>query len=260
MRAAKTFRIDIAQTVPPTPGQPTKEPMLIPLAVGLVGRDGSDLPLKLAGGGASSAASCLCASPPEAFVFEDIAEPPVMSLNRNFSAPVRVVANLSGDDLRFLAAHDRDPFNRWQAVQSLATRLLVDNVAAIRSGGAPRERRRPARRARRDPRRRRARARLRVAGADAAERSRHRARDRPQRRSRRDLQGAHRVARSGRQASRRRARRTATSAHRREPLSAGRRRRRTPRAAQHLPRSPGRGAARRARLRSPRSNIATPTT
>ncbi len=44
---AKTFRIEIAQTVPPTPGQPTKEPMLIPLAVGLVGRDGRDLPLKL---------------------------------------------------------------------------------------------------------------------------------------------------------------------------------------------------------------------
>ncbi len=61
-----------------------------------------------------------------------------MSLNRNFSAPVRVVANQSGDDLRFLAAHDSDPFNRWQALQSLATRLLVDNVAAIRSGGAAR--------------------------------------------------------------------------------------------------------------------------
>jgi aminopeptidase N len=51
---------------------------------------------------------------------------------------VRVVANLSGDDLRFLAAHDSDPFNRWQAMQSIATRLLVDNVAAIRSAGTPR--------------------------------------------------------------------------------------------------------------------------
>ena len=132
----------------------------------------------------------------EAFVFEDIAEPPVMSLNRNFSAPVRVVANLSGDDLRFLAAHDSDPFNRWQAVQSLATRLLVDNVAAIRSGGAHAPRRRPARRARGDPRRRIARTRVRRARADAAERGRHRARDRPRRRSRRDLHGALRVARA----------------------------------------------------------------
>ena len=134
----KTFRIEIAQTVPPTPGQPTKEPMLIPFAVGLVGRDGSDLALKLAGGGAVERGILSLRKSSEAFVFEDIAEPPVMSLNRNFSAPVRVVANLSGDDLRFLAAHDSDPFNRWQAVQSLATRLLVDNVAAIRSGAAPR--------------------------------------------------------------------------------------------------------------------------
>ena len=135
---AKTFRMEIAQTVPPTPGQPTKEPMLIPLAVGLVGRDGSDLPLKLAGGASVERGILSLRKSSEAFVFEDIAEPPVMSLNRNFSAPVRIVANLSGDELRFLAANDSDPFNRWQAVQSLATRLLVDNVKAIRSGGATR--------------------------------------------------------------------------------------------------------------------------
>jgi aminopeptidase N len=60
----------------------------------------------------------------------------VPSLNRGFSAPIRLVANLGADDLRFLAARDNDPFNRWQAVQILATRLLVDNVAALRAGGA----------------------------------------------------------------------------------------------------------------------------
>ena len=134
----KTFSMEIAQTVPPTPGQPTKEPMLIPIAVGLVGRDGNDLPLKLAGGASVERGILSLRKSSEVFVFEDVAEPPVMSLNHNFSAPVRVVANLTGDDLRFLAAHDRDPFNRWQAVQSLATRLLVDNVAAIRTGGATR--------------------------------------------------------------------------------------------------------------------------
>jgi aminopeptidase N len=134
----KTFSMEIAQTVPPTPGQPTKEPMLIPVAVGLVGRDGSDLPLTLAGGAAVERGIVPLRKSSETFVFENVAEPPVMSINRNFSAPVRVVANLSGGDLRFLAAHDSDPFNRWQAVQSLATRLLVDNVATIRSGGAAR--------------------------------------------------------------------------------------------------------------------------
>src|SRR5262245_27346744 len=129
---SKTFQLEIAQTVPPTPGQPTKEPMLIPFAVGLVGRDGKDLPLSLAGSGAIERGILSLTNSSQVFVFKDIAEPPVMSLNRNFSAPVRVVANQSGDDLRFLAADDSDPFNRWQAVQSLATRLLVDNVAAIR--------------------------------------------------------------------------------------------------------------------------------
>ena len=47
---AKTYRLDVAQTVPPTPGQPTKEAMVIPLAIGLVGRNGRDLPLKLRDG------------------------------------------------------------------------------------------------------------------------------------------------------------------------------------------------------------------
>ena len=43
----RTYRLEVTQTVPPTPGQPVKEPMVIPLAIGLVGRDGHDLPLKL---------------------------------------------------------------------------------------------------------------------------------------------------------------------------------------------------------------------
>jgi aminopeptidase N len=132
--ASKTYRLEITQTVPPTPGQPSKEPMLIPLAVGLVGRDGRDLPLQLAGGGKVKGSVLQLTKSVETFVFEDIGEAPVPSLNRAFSAPIKLVANLSPEDLRFLAARDPDPFNRWQAVQTLATRLMVDNVAAIRAG------------------------------------------------------------------------------------------------------------------------------
>jgi aminopeptidase N len=72
-------------------------------------------------------------------VFGDIPEPPVPSLNRGFSAPIKLIANLSDDNLRFLAAHDADPFNRWQALQTLATRLLVDNTAALRVDRQPRQ-------------------------------------------------------------------------------------------------------------------------
>ena len=63
----------------------------------------------------------------------------MLSLNRGFSAPIKLTSNVSAEDLKFLAARDSDPFNRWQAVQSLANTLLVDNVAAIRAGGTPRD-------------------------------------------------------------------------------------------------------------------------
>ncbi|MEA2905590.1 MAG: aminopeptidase [Alphaproteobacteria bacterium] len=135
---AKTYALEVAQTVPATPGQPSKEPMVIPLAVGLVGRDGADLPLKLADGRSVERGVLALTRSAETFVFVDIGEPPVPSLNRGFSAPVKLVASLSSDHLRFLAARDSDPFNRWQALQTLATRLLVDNVAALRSGEPPR--------------------------------------------------------------------------------------------------------------------------
>jgi aminopeptidase N len=131
---ARTYRLEVAQTVPPTPGQPVKEPMVIPLAIGLVGRDGHDLPLKPSDGRVIERSVLTLTRPAETFVFGDIGEPPVPSLNRGFSAPIKLVANLPADDLRFLAAHDVDPFNRWQALQTLATRLLLDNVTNLRAG------------------------------------------------------------------------------------------------------------------------------
>jgi aminopeptidase N len=136
---AKTYRLEFAQSVPATPGQPSKEPMVVPLAIGLVGRDGRDLPPKLADGRTIERGVLTLTEPVETFVFGDIPEPPVPSLNRGFSAPIKLTANLSDDDLRFLAAHDADPFNRWQALQTLATRLLVDNTAALRVDRQPRQ-------------------------------------------------------------------------------------------------------------------------
>ena len=130
---ARTYRLDVAQTVPATPGQPSKEPMVIPFAIGLVGRDGRDLALKLSDGRAIERGVLTLTKPAESFVFGDIGEPPVPSLNRGFSAPIKLIANLSGDELRYLAAHDADPFNRWQALQTLATHLLLDNVSSLRA-------------------------------------------------------------------------------------------------------------------------------
>ncbi len=135
--ASRTYRLDVTQAVLSTPGQPVKQPMLIPLVLALVGADGRDLPLKLSDGRAVERGVLILTKPVESFVFASIGERPVASLNRGFSAPVKLTANTTAEELDFLAARDNDPFNRWQAVQTLATRLLLDHVAAQRSGAAP---------------------------------------------------------------------------------------------------------------------------
>jgi aminopeptidase N len=135
---AKTLTLDISQTVPPTPGQPVKEPMTIPIAIGLLGPDGREREVTLADGRKLTNGVLTLTKAKERFVFAGLPEHPVVSLNRGFSAPVKVTANLGDGDLAFLAAHDTDPFNRWQAMQTLATALLIDNVAAHRNNGPKR--------------------------------------------------------------------------------------------------------------------------
>jgi aminopeptidase N len=133
---AKSYRLDLAQTLPPTPGQSDKEPMVIPLLTGLLTRDGRELPLKVAGKQVERGLLVL-EQAAQSFVFEDVSERPVLSINRGFSAPIKLSANIGADDQRLIAARDTDPFNRWQAVQTLATTLLVGNVARLRAGGEP---------------------------------------------------------------------------------------------------------------------------
>jgi len=58
----------------------------------------------------------------------------VPSINRGFSAPIKLISDLDSSDLAFLAAYDSDPFNRWQALQTTAMRLLAGNVAATKAG------------------------------------------------------------------------------------------------------------------------------
>ena len=134
--AAKIYTLEAKQSVPPTPGQPTKEPMVIPLDIGLVGKDGRDLPLVSQSD--SIVHGVFVLSKPAASVeFTGIAERPVLSINRGFSAPIKLNSDLDADDLTFLAAHDRDAFNRWQALQTISMRLLIDNVGALQAGKTP---------------------------------------------------------------------------------------------------------------------------
>jgi aminopeptidase N len=136
--AAKTFTLDCAQTLAPTPGQPKKEPMVIPLKVGLIGDDGKDRPVQLSGGSKPDDGVLLLKEPTQSFVFTGLDAEPHLSINRGFSAPIKLITDLSQDDLAFLAAHDSDPFNRWQAIQSIAMTLLIENVSALRAGKQPR--------------------------------------------------------------------------------------------------------------------------
>jgi len=131
---AKTYTLKLSQSLGPTPGQPIKLPMVIPLRLGLVGADGTDLPLVVAGRPASDV--IILDEPSHTIVYEGVVERPALSINREFSAPVKLTANVTAEDLRRLAAYDTDPFNRWQAVQTLATRLLLKNVGLLRAGQA----------------------------------------------------------------------------------------------------------------------------
>jgi aminopeptidase N len=133
--ARKIFILECSQIVPATPGQPSKAPMVIPLSVGLVKKDGRDFALKTADGRPLEDQTIVLTERAARFEFTDIGERPVLSINRSFSAPINLVTDLGTDDLTFLAAHDSDPFNRWQALQTISMRLLLDNVAATRAGG-----------------------------------------------------------------------------------------------------------------------------
>jgi aminopeptidase N len=111
--------------------------MVIPLVTGLLDRNGHDLPLNPADGTKIERGVLVLDKAARSFVFTGVGERPVLSINRNFSAPIKLTANLSADDLRLMAARDGDPFNRWQAVQTLASALLVGNVARLRAGQDP---------------------------------------------------------------------------------------------------------------------------
>ncbi|HPU52415.1 MAG TPA: aminopeptidase N [Burkholderiaceae bacterium] len=132
--AAGTYTLEVEQKLSGLDG-----PLHIPLTVGLVAQDGQDLPLRLAGEasepssagtlhGARSRVLELTQSR-QSFVFGGVSSPPTPSLGRDFSAPVIIEFAYSERDLAFLAAHDADPFNRWEASQRLAISTLLKGLS-----------------------------------------------------------------------------------------------------------------------------------
>jgi aminopeptidase N len=128
-------RLLVSQVIPATPGQPRKEPMLVPLKVGLLGPNGDELPLVLEDGTTLPDGLLEVSAREQTFTFRDVPAPPVPSLLRDFSAPVRLTIILDPEQIEFLMQHDTDPFNRWQAAQTYATNLLTAAARASEPRG-----------------------------------------------------------------------------------------------------------------------------
>ncbi|MCB9993448.1 MAG: aminopeptidase N [Hyphomicrobiaceae bacterium] len=129
--ATRTFTLELEQNVAPTPGEPTKKVLDIPLGFGLVGPNGEDLEIAEVSGGTVESGLIRLKQKKQTLTFTGLSARPVLSLNREFSAPINVADDLGPEDLSFLARHDADPVNRWMAIQELAKEMMV---ARARSG------------------------------------------------------------------------------------------------------------------------------
>ena len=114
--AKKQYRLTLIQSCAPTPGQAEKKSFHIPLRVRLItaSNDQAEQLLELT-------------EPTQTWTFDQIEERPVLSINRNFSAPVNIDFEQSEEDLLTLLSSDDDPFNRWEAGQKLAMQMILNN-------------------------------------------------------------------------------------------------------------------------------------
>lgn len=127
------FELTIKQTVPPTPDMADKQPMMIPVKIGLLNRNGEAVAFDYQGKRATEAV-LLLAEAEQTFPLEGVTEAVVPSLLRGFSAPVHLNYPYSDDDLLLLLAHDSDAFTRWEAAQTLYRRAVAANLAALSDG------------------------------------------------------------------------------------------------------------------------------
>ncbi|HET7709493.1 MAG TPA: aminopeptidase N [Sphingomicrobium sp.] len=115
--AAKVATLHLSQRIAPTPGQPNKQPMPIPLKTALIGED--------SGGEIAPERLILLDQAEQSVRFDNVGEPPMLSINRDFSAPVIVEAARRPGELERLAASDTDPFARYEALQELMLTALI---------------------------------------------------------------------------------------------------------------------------------------
>jgi len=114
--AKKQYHLTLTQSCGATPGQPVKKPFHIPLKMRLItaANDQAEQLLELT-------------EPTQSWTFDSVNERPVLSINRDFSAPINIDFEQSEADLLTLFSSDDDPFNRWEAGQKLAMQMILNN-------------------------------------------------------------------------------------------------------------------------------------
>ena len=131
---SNTYQLNLEQSIPDTPGQTNKKPMVIPMQFGLVGPNGQDMEYQSLTGANCNDDVIILDQQQHTIEFSGVSTRPVPSLFRQFSAPVRLDDTMSFEDKIFLLNQDRDPFNKWQIAQNLLLTHLITQTERIKSG------------------------------------------------------------------------------------------------------------------------------
>ncbi|NOQ36611.1 MAG: aminopeptidase N [Methylococcaceae bacterium] len=128
--AAKTLTLELEQH------SSSPEPLHIPIKTALLYADGSAATIQLEGEASTEEMILHFTADKQRFVFQDLKERPVVSLLRDFSAPVKLEITQSLEELAFLLSYDSDPFNRWEAGQKLAATIIFALIDDLQQGRA----------------------------------------------------------------------------------------------------------------------------
>jgi len=134
-KKSKTFELTLSQSYL-SPTQSGQKPYFFPFKLGLINRSGHEEKLELVSNEGQpfiDRGVLLISKEEETFVFKNIKNEPLMSLNRNFSAPLKVHTSYSSEEYAFLMSHDKDEFNRFEASQTIAAMVLhklIDMIEA----------------------------------------------------------------------------------------------------------------------------------
>ncbi|HEX9159850.1 MAG TPA: aminopeptidase N [Rhizomicrobium sp.] len=132
----RTYSITLRQSLGPTPGQPAKRPMHMPIRLGLLGENGRALPLTLDGENAIGPEERVLElrEGEQRFQFVNVDEPPLVSVGRRFSVPAKFHIAMNRRERAAVMARDPDAFNRWEAGQTLAREVMLEMAEAALRG------------------------------------------------------------------------------------------------------------------------------